>query len=174
MTRGWDGTIPKSKQKKQKARPPYWRLINLLKQLRLKYRERDRGESTFHITVEDFGICFRFNPAQPVSEYKGWDIIDVDLKQYELNPLEFGRQLMWILISKGYMAYLRDKESGNSQLYRHFLIKEGWATRIMEKRLELYENQPRHRFQIERNKRLLQKSVHYIVMHHPDFFDYLV
>lgn len=160
--------------KKQKAgQPPYWRLVNMLKRLRLKYRERETGSPLFHIIVPDFGILFRFNPLQPVGEYQNWDILDVDVAHLERNDIPFGENLMWLLISKGYMAYLRNKETGDTHIWNHFLIQEGWALKIIDKRLELYNNEPRHKFMIDRNKRLRDKSISFILTHHPDFFDYL-
>lgn len=158
---------------KKLKRPPYWRVIQLLKQLRLKHKEHNRGESSFYLTVPDFGFVFRFNPRQALTAYVGWDIIDVDLKNYAAKEIELGRELMWYLIAKGYMAYLRGPENGNTQLFRHFLITEGWAQRIMDKRLELYKNEPKHQFMINQTKRLQKMPIHYIVMHYPSFFDYL-
>jgi hypothetical protein len=176
--RGWAGTMwnksnPDKTLQRKLQRPPYWRLIQLLRQLRLKYREHDRNEPTFHITVPDFGLLFKFRASQSFSEYAGWDQVEVDLDNYAAKEIEFGRDLMFLLIAKGYMAYLRDKERGSSQLFRHFLITEGWAQRILDKRLELYKNEPRHRFMIEETKRLQKMPVHYVVMHYPSYFDYL-
>ncbi len=160
--------------KKQKAgAPPYWRLTTMLKRLCLKYKERDMGTPFFHVVVPDFGIMFRFNPVQPVGEYTGWDVIDVDVRQLELNDIGFGESLMFLLISKGYFAYLRNQESGNTQVWHKFLVREGWALKIINKRLELYNGEPKHRFMIERNIRLRDMSISYILNHHPDFFDYL-
>ncbi len=160
--------------KKQKAgAPPYWRLTTMLKRLCLKYRERDVGTPFFHILVPDFGIMFRFNPVQNVSEFAGWEILDVDIKQLELNDIGFGDSLMFLLISKGYMAYLRSAENGTSQVWHKFLVREGWALKIINKRLELYNNEPKHMFMIKHNTRLRDQSISYIIMHHPDFFDYL-
>lgn len=168
----WNNKKDKLLEQKLK-RPPYWRLIQLLRQLRLKPKEHNRGENTFHITVDDFGMVFRFNQRQPMTAYAGWDIIDVDMKNYAAKERELGQEVMWYLIAKGYMAYLRGPENGNSQLFRHFLITEGWGQRIIDKRLELYNNEPKHRFMIEQTKRLQKMPIHYIVMHYPSFFDYL-
>jgi hypothetical protein len=145
----------------------------MLKGLRLKYVERGRGENNFHIVVEAFGIVFTFSHLQPPSGYNGWSVIDVDIDKMNLNTIEFGNNLMWLLISKGYIHYLRNKESGDTRLYKYFLVTEGWATRIIDKRLELYAGKPEHRYMIEHNQRLRQLPIHYVLMHYPDFFDYL-
>jgi hypothetical protein len=141
--------------------------------MRLKYREHNKGEKTFYITVDDFGTVLRFNPRQPLSSYGGWDIVEVDLEAYERNPIEFGRNFMWLMISKGYFAYLRSPGTGHPTLFRHLLITEGWGLRVIDKRLELYDSQPKHRFMIEHNKRLRDYSISYILTYFPDFFDYL-
>ena len=163
----------KLSKKQKKAKPPYWRVTNLLKSLGLKFRERNQGSALFHIIAPDFGILFRFNKIQPLTDYAGWDILDVDLEAMELNQLPFTENLMWLLISKGYMAYLRNGESGNTMLFHRFIQRGGWGLKIIDKRLELYNNEPRHAFMIKRNKRLRDKSISYILTHHPDFFDYL-
>lgn len=166
--------LAKKRKPKTKPKPHYWRVLNILKRLRVKYREYNRGTASFHITIPDFGIALRFSPTFPATKYQNWDVVDVNLKELEINEIKFGRHLMWCLISKGYFAYLRNGEKGDNQLFRHYLIDQGWAHRIIDKRLELYNNEPRHKFMITRNKRLRQLSVHYIITHHPDFFDYLV
>jgi hypothetical protein len=160
------------KLKGQKKRPEYWRIVQLLKKLRVKFRERDKGEPGFHITIDDFGIVFRFNKSHPLSSYQGWDVFDVDMESYNQNPLEFGRNLMWVLIDKGYMAYLRDPENGNNMAFKHFLIQEGWAEKILDRRLKEYNNEPRNKFRIEQIKRLRKLPLHYVIMHYPSIFDY--
>ena len=166
----WNSKETKSKTK---SKPPYWRIVQLLKTLRLPYKERNAGEESFHIIVEQFGIVLRFNKRQQMGSFDGWDVVDVDLQEYELNPIEFGRNLMWLLIAKGYFSFLRGPETGNSKLFRHFLISEGWAQRIFDKRLQLYNNEPRHKYMIEQTKRLQKMPVHYTVMHYPSYFDFL-
>jgi len=161
-----------NEDKRLKAKPTYWRIIQLLRKLRVKHKERNKGEPGFHITVDDFGIVFRFNKRQTFASYEGWDIFDVDMDVYEKNPLEFGRNLMWVLIDKGYMSYLRDPENGNTKVFRHFLITEGWAEKILDRRLEEYKDEPRNRFRIEQIKRLRKMPLHYVIMHYPSMFDY--
>lgn len=158
---------------KRKPKPSYWRVIQLLGKLRLRYKERNRGEPIFHITIDDFGIVLKFNPRLALTGYDDWDVFDINMEEFQLNEGKFGEQLMWLLIAKGYMAYLRGKEEGNSVIFRRLLITEGWAQRIIDKRLELYANQPRHKFMIEHTKRLKDKPIHYLLMHYPNFFDYL-
>ena len=164
----------KLKREQLKPNPSHWRIVSMLKKLRVSYRERGVGTSHFHMIVPDFGIVLKFNPLTPDDKFQGWDVVSVDLDQLEINDISFGENLMWLLISKGYMAYLRSNESGNRRLYDHFISTEGWGLKIINKRLELYANEPRHKFMIERNKRLRDMSIPYIKTHHPDFFDYLV
>lgn len=173
MTKGpfrYDNQLPK---KLRQPKPPYWMLTNLLRKLLLKYRERETGTQLFHITVPDFGIVFKFNPIHPMLEYKGWHVIDVDMAQLQKNAISFGENLIYLLISKGYMAYLRDPVTGQRSMFDRFIGREGWGRKIIEKRLELYNNQPEHRFLIQHNIKMREKSISYILTHHPDFFDYL-
>lgn len=162
--------------KKQKAgAPQHWRLTSLLKRLYLRFSERDRDTPLFHVIVPDFGIVFRFNVLQPVDNFPGWDIVDVDLAKLEANDIEFGENLMWLLISKGYMAWLRDPETGRRQVFDNLIGRRGWGLKIIEKRLELYRNDgvPKHTFMIKHNLKLRDRSISYILTHYPDFFDYL-
>jgi hypothetical protein len=158
--------------KNAKTKPPHWRIVQLLRKLRVKFKERNKGESSFHITVDDFGIVFKFNKRHQLSGFTGWDIFDVDMAVYEENPLEFGRNLMWVLIDKGYMAYLRDPENGNSKIFRHFLINEGWAEKILDRRLKEYNGEPRNKYKIDQITRLRKMPLHYVMMHYPSIFDY--
>lgn len=157
--------------KRHRPKPAHWQIVSLLRQLRVKFKERSKGEPGFHITVDDFGIVFRFNTRAQLN-YTDWDIFDVDMDVYNNNPLEFGRNLMWVLIDKGYMAYLRDPENGNSKIFKHFLITEGWAEKILDRRLEEYKNEPRNKYRIDQIKRLRKMPLHYVLMHYPSMFDY--
>jgi len=160
--------------KSTKPKPEYWRIIQLLKKLKLKYKERNKGEQGFHITIDDFGIALRFNRRAQLSSLDGWDIFDVDMVVYDNNPIEFGRNLMWVLIDKGYMQYLRDPESPNSngKIYKHFLINEGWAEKILDRRLEEYKGEPRNNYRIREVQKLRKLPLHYVIMHYPGIFDY--
>lgn len=160
-------------KKQQQGQPPYWRLTRILNRLALPFKVREAGSMQLHVIVPDFGIVFRFSAATSMSAYKGWDIIDVDLNELEVSDMKFGENLMWLLISKGYIAYIREGDSGRAVLYKNLLINQNWGLKIIDKRLELYNNEPKNKFMIERNKRLRDFSIHYILMHHPDFFDYL-
>lgn len=172
MNNTWDA-VPNVKEVKIKPKPPYWRVESILKSLRLKYRKVDLDTPNFHLTIPEFGIVINFNANNPMLAYTDWDVMVVDLPSLELNEAKFGNELIWRLIAKGYMAYLRNKESGDSKLFRHFLIDQGWGVRIIDWRLAAYKGEARHKFMIDHNTRLRQKSIHYILNHYPDFFDYL-
>lgn len=158
--------------KNNRPKPPYWRIIQLLRKLRVKYKERNKGEASFHITIDDFGIVFKFNKRAQLPDFEGWDEFDIDMESYEQNPLEFGRNLMWVLIDKGYMSYLRDPENGNTKIFRYFLIDEGWAEKILDRRLEEYKGEARNQFKIDQINRLRKMPLHYVLMHYPSIFDY--
>lgn len=160
-------------KKLQQPRPSYWILTNMLQRLHLKFIEREKGSQLFHIVVPDFGIVFKFNPIQPMNDYQGWNIIQVDMAALQKNAIPFGESLMFELISRGYMAYIRDPITGVRQVFDRLIGREGWGQKIIDKRLELYNNQPQHRFMIKHNTFLREKSISFILTHYPDFFDYL-
>ena len=77
-----------------------------------------------------------------------------------LNDLKFGEDLMFLLISKGYLAYLRGPETGNeTRLFHNIVGARGWGLKIIDKRLELYNNEPRHKFMIDVNRRMRTKPI---------------
>jgi hypothetical protein len=160
-------------KKQRKPRKPYWRLTRMLTRLRLKSQERDHNTASFNIIVPDFGLVFKFNKAVTLPQYQGWDVIDVDLEELEINDIKFGEDLMWLLISKGYMSYLRNGGAATSQAFDFFISKQGWGLKIIEKRLELYNDEPRHAYNIKMNTQLRDMSISRILHHYPDFFDYL-
>jgi hypothetical protein len=162
-----------TKSKKTKKLPAaFGKLKSLLRSLKLDYREFEKNSANYYLVVKRFGIVFRFSSVIPSeSKYPGWDIIDVSTKQFEHNSRPFIEELMWLLVSKGYMHYIRN-ESG--QTFSRLIQQGGWGRKIIEKRLEFWNNEPRHRYLIEHNKRMLSFSVSYILSYYPDFFDVLV
>ena len=160
-------------KKQQRPRKPYWRLTRMLTRLRIKSYEREHDRTSFHITVPLFGLIFKFDKGVTFPQYEGWDVIDVDLNELEINDSKFGEDLMWLLISKGYMCYLRNGDVNTSQVFNYFIAKQGWGIKIIRKRLELYNDEPRHAFNIKRNTELMDMSISHILHHNPDFFDYL-
>ncbi len=165
----------KLRKKQQAPAPPYWRATSLLKRLLLRFQEKEVGTPLFHIVIPDFGIVFRFNFTQPMEEYKDWHIVNVDLAELEVNDIKFGEDMMWLLISKGYMAYLRDTERGQSRVFHKLIGRDGWGLKIIEKRLSLYaeDGAAKNRFMIQHNMRMRDMSISYILTYYPDFFDYL-
>lgn len=166
--------VPMAK-KTDKMSPPYWRLMQILQFLSLTGQERDRGTDNHCVVVRDFGTVFRYGTGGNFSQkYQGWDVISLDINTLEENERQFKEELMWHLISKGYMAYLRGLGGSGEQKMRNLLVRYGWAEKIMNKRLEIYANQPKHNFYIDLNKGLLQVPLGRVLAHYPTFFDYLV
>lgn len=160
-------------KKQQRPRKAYWRLTRMLSRLRIKSYEHDHDKPSFHITVPTFGMVFKFQKNLMLPEYEGWDVLAVDLEELEVNDSKFGEDLMWLLISKGYMCYLRNGDVNTSQVFNYFIAKQGWGLKIINKRLELYNDEPKHAFNISRNIELRDMSISHILHHNPDFFDYL-
>lgn len=160
---------------KNKGAGSFGKLMRLLKSLKLIYREHEKGSAVYHISVPAFGIVFRFNPAYPSeTNYRGWDIIDISPEDLDQNINKFTEDLIWMLIDKGYFSYLRHDVSGGKTLYHRLLNYGGWGKRIIEQRLKYWNNQPKHKYLIELNKKHLSYSISYITTYYPDFFDHLL
>jgi hypothetical protein len=160
--------------KKGKEAPPYWFFLRLLGKMRLEFREHDRGTPRYHVTIFRFGIVIKFSVTTAVEmNYPGWDVLEYNFKWNDAEKNDFNENLMWLLISKGYFAYLRDPEAGGASAYRILLMESGWATKILEKRLSYWNNEPRHRFKIEQHKQFLNYPLSRLITHYPDLFDSL-
>lgn len=154
---------------------PYWAILSIFKRLKLECYEYDRGTNKYHITVPAFGMLFRTNPSSPASlHFKDWDIIDINLKEVLDNQGLFTDELIWDLVAKGYFSYLRQARIGAYRTYRSLLFDFGWAQKIIQRRLEAWGDEPRHRYKIEQNKFVLTQPNTIIEQNYSDFFDSLM
>ena len=160
------------KRKKRKAQ--YWQVKRFMETLRLKYREKDKGMSTYCVFVPLFGMKFRFNGVTEIDD-QGWQVFHIDVNKMEVVPEYFREDVLWYLIEKGYMSYIRDIEAGNNgRIFRSFIIDQGWGTKIIEKRIELCGKSPENTFLRMRMEEFLHFPLQKVLSHYPGFFDYLI
>jgi hypothetical protein len=79
-------------------------------------------------------------------------------------------EVFWELMKSGYMHYLRIEYP---RTFKDLIINRGWDRKIIEKRLELYNDKPRYQYLIQINKDALRESASYILSIDPGFFDFL-
>ena len=156
-----------AKLEKKKA---YWPIKVFLNSLRLKYKEVDRNQRTYHIIVPLFGIKFRFSKHQELED-KGWDVILIDMDKLDKKPTYFEEDVLWMLVEKGYLAYVREVIGKNT--FKNIVVSRGWGMKIMEKRLEMCTN-PKETFMRTRNEEYIKLPIARILASEPGFFDYLI
>ena len=161
--------------KKNKVRPPaYGQVISMLRNLRVKYVEHDKDSPLFHITIPLFGVLLRFVKGFPnEASYRGWDIIDLNIDDLNMNYTKATEELLWNLIGKGYFAYLRTEVVGGEGLYTRYLRDYGWGEKIINKRLEYWGQQQKYKYLVAVNNKVKALNISQAMTHYPGFFDWL-
>jgi len=152
----------------------YWQVTRFLDGLRLKKVERDKDKTNYSITVPLFGMRFRFNGVSE-PEDSGWKVFLIDKERMEIQPDYFRDDVMWYLVEKGYMAYIRDAEVGNNErIFQTFIIGARWGEKIIKRRIELCGKSPENTFMRLRMEEFLSIPMQKILSYYPCFFDYLL
>jgi len=169
MTKEADRWLAKKAKKAQ-----YWQVKRFLESLRLKYIEKDAEKISYSISAPLFGLRFRFNTIGE-AEDRGWKVFFLDLEKLEVIPDYFREDVMWFLVSRGYLSYIRDAEVGShGRIFRSFVVSGGWGAKIMKKRLEIYGTLPEYTYLRLKTEEFLTLPIPKIIAHFPGFFDYLV
>jgi hypothetical protein len=165
---------------KRQKKAQYWQVKVFLDGLRLKYKEMNKDvaggnkvNTLYYIEVPLFGIKFRFSNWVDYTD-SGWKIFYLDIPHLDKDPYYFRDEVMWYLVGKGYMAYIREHEAGvNGNIFKSILIDAGWAAKIINKRLELCGNIPENNFMKTRMEVFKTVPLPKLISYYPDFFDYL-
>ena len=159
---------------KKRKKAQYWQVKRFLETLRLKFVEQDKEMTSYSLSVPLFGLRFRFNSILELEDI-GWKVFLIDIDKMETVPEYFREDVLWYLIEKGYMSYIRDVEAGNSErIFKSFIIDQGWGTKIIEKRIELCGKSADNTFMRMRMTEFLHIPLVKIVSFFPGFFDYLM
>lgn len=160
--------------KKKIRKAQFWQVKTFLDSLRLRYRENNIGRNNYSISAPLFGLRFRFNGVEE-PEDKGWKVFFISKKRLETEPNYFREDVMWYLVDKGYMAFIRESEvGGNERIFRAFIIDAGWGLKILEKRLEIFGQKPENTYMRMRTEELVQMPMPKVISYFPGIFDYLV
>jgi len=117
---------------------------------------------------------FRFNGINEIEDH-GWKLFLIDTEKLEITPDYFREEVMWYLIEKGYMAYIRDAEVGNNErIFRKFIMDARWGEKIIRRRVELCGKAPENTFMRLRMEEFLGLPMPKILSYYPGFFDYLI
>lgn len=170
--------MPRNKQAdkwlaKNKIKAQYWQIKRFMETLRLKYFETGQGLTTYCVSVPLFGLRFRFNGIKE-PEDRGWKLFLIDTDKMEVVPDYFREEVMWYLVEKGYMAYIRDAEVGNNErIFRKFIMDARWGEKIIRRRIEICGKDPENTFMRLRMEEFLGLPMTKILSYYPGFFDYL-
>jgi hypothetical protein len=97
-----------------------------------------------------------------------WRIITVRSNDsFEEKKME----VIWELMRSGYFSYLR---SERPRTFKEMIVQQGWHRKIIEKRLELYGDCPKHNYLRDLNRWAAKQSSGYLLSTDPGFFDYLL
>jgi len=80
-------------------------------------------------------------------------------------------EVIWELMRAGYMHYLRTEAP---RTFKELIVNKGWDKRIINKRLELYGDDPKYNYWRDLNQWALKESSTYILALEPGFFDFLL
>ena len=80
-------------------------------------------------------------------------------------------EVMWELMRSGYMHYLRTEHSNTFKQMMNF---HNWDRKIIERRLELYGDDPKYNYLRGLNQWALKQSASYLLSIDPGFFDFLL
>lgn len=86
------------------------------------------------------------------------------------NMMEKKDEVLWALMQGGYMGWLRT-EYGRD--FRNLVIMREFGKKIINKRLEMWDNKARYMYLIEYNNAALAQPATYMLSIDPSFYDYM-
>jgi hypothetical protein len=79
-------------------------------------------------------------------------------------------EIFWKLMKSGYIHYLRTEVP---RTFKAMIAQQGWDKKIIEKRLEIYGNDPKYNYWRNLNQWALKEASTYVLSMDPGFFDFL-
>jgi len=130
----------------------------------------EAGDIVYKVPM--FGIQIIFSPSglspKSTQSGKGWRVIGISsTSNFEEKKME----VMWELMRSGYMCYLRTEHSNT---FKQMINFHNWDRKIIERRLELYGDDPKYNYLRDLNKWALKQSASYLLSIDPGFFDFLL
>ena len=175
------GVMMAGKREKRVYGDPLASLRSLLDNLRLKYIEhgKEKKIGISHIfEIPEFGILV--HAAIEENNIQDTDVPGLLKLKYDTDAdvfgaEKFGEELMWSLIERGYMAWIREHpQGGNERIFNRLVLANGWGQRILDKRMKDWEKRVDRRFLFSRLKKIAGAfSISEILSRFPGFFDFL-
>jgi len=126
--------------------------------------------STTIFEIPMFGVKIFFiedDAALTPVMVRGWRIVSVRPNNlFEEKKME----IFWELMRSGYAHYLRTEVP---RTFKAMITQQGWDKKIIEKRLEIYGDNPKYNYWRDLNKWGLKQASSYLLSTDPGFFDFL-
>lgn len=147
----------------------------LLHNLKLTYKKVSiLKDISIQYVIDEFGVivcCIdRRDYARITDEvqnvYEGWKLVHLTVQ--EGLTQEKNDDVIWELMRAGYMTWVR---RNFPRQFKQLITEHNFGTKIIQKRLKIWNNEPRFKFLIEDNEAALNQSASYILSIDPGFFD---
>jgi len=145
------------------------RLANEIKSLYgVPFRKLRRGTETVAIDIHNYGILVTSD-----SSLMNNKMHCVQVESHKLDNRQYCNtiiaQVFWFLIEAGYLHELRNDRPG---FFRMLIMENGWAKKIIDKRLERWGDLPKYQNLVRINKEYLD-NLSFNFQRKPWFFDFL-
>jgi hypothetical protein len=149
----------------------------ILNQLMVKFRKLNLlKDNSTQFVIDDFGliVCcinridYSEVKSKVAEKFYGWRTVFITADE----PLSKKKdEVLWNLMRGGYMKWLR--VTYPRQVKNVLLGVENLGRKIIEKRLELWDGQPKYNYFIEDNKAALRNNLGRELTIDPSFFDFM-
>lgn len=86
------------------------------------------------------------------------------------SMIEKKDEVLWALMQGGYMSWLRTEYARD---FRNLMTMREFGKKIINKRLEIWDNKERYKYLIDYNNAALNQPATYMLSIDPSFFDYI-
>ena len=142
----------------------------MLHSFNVEFEVMAAGDILFKVPL--FGLQIIFSPTKlaPKSTHtsKGWRVVEINVNDdFEEKKME----IFWQLMRAGYIHYIRMEFSNT---FKRMITSNNWDKVIIEKRLELYDDDPKYVYLRDYNNWAKKQSATYLLSMDPGFYDFLL
>lgn len=152
-------------------------IIPMLQTLLVKYSivYLTKQPESVQFVIEDYGtiingidgIDYSYVNGKVDKSFPGYRKIFVDIEDDQLEKKE---EIIWALMSGGYMRWLRFTFQ---RQFNNLIVMENFGNKIIDERLKRWNDKPMYIAYIDDNKEAKVNAASYILSIDPGFFDYM-
>lgn len=148
----------------------------MLKAFRLSYKtDRLIKSISFQCVVNQFGTVvtgligseYKLVSDSVVQAYPDFRKVYI---AHTDNMMEKKDEVLWALMRGGYISWIR---SNFPRDFKSLITMQEFGKKIINKRLEIWDEQARYRYFIDYNRAALRQPATYMLSIDPSFFDYM-